>query len=337
MSTIRSARIASSIPRTNIVMKQPIHILIPVHNRKSVTLSCLQRLQQQGSLDRYHVVVIDDGSTDGTSAAIAQQYPDVNILSGDGNLWWTGAIVLGMKFAMAQGAKYLIWLNDDTLPETNAIENLVLACINNPKTIASAQCYEDDTYQQGSFGGHRINISNLSSEIGTTAFGQQQVYDCLSGNLVCFPRSVIESIGYPNTRWMPHGSADIVYTFDAKKSGFFPTVIGDARAVCPMNPIYQSWFEGPISIGRRWVMLFTPKSNLYPPAYVYGNIKIYGWRGIIATLLEYQKLISVTLIILVVPKPLIQKLRDWVRNQKKSNLIKTQEECRPCLTTQANR
>jgi GT2 family glycosyltransferase len=324
-------------PYLSTEMKNPIYILIPVHNRKSITLSCLERLQQQGALDRYHIVVIDDGSTDGTAEAISQQYPSVNILPGSGNLWWTGAIVMGMKFAMNQGAKYLIWLNDDTLPEEGSIERLITACIHNPRTIASAQCYEDDTYQQGSFGGHKINLSNLSSEIGTTDFGQRKIYDCLSGNMVCFPRKVVETIGYPNHHWMPQGSADIVYTFAAKEAGFFPTVIGSSRAVCPMNPIYQSWFEGPISIRQRWAMLFTPKSNLYPPTYIYGNIKIYGLRGIISSLLEYQKFILVTLIILMVPKSLIERLRDWVRTRKQVNRFEHQEECQHRLTEQANR
>jgi GT2 family glycosyltransferase len=318
-------------------MKTPIYILIPVHNRKSITLSCLERLQQQGALDRYHIVVIDDGSTDGTAEAIAQQYPDVNILSGNGNLWWTGAIVMGMKFAMNQGAKYFIWLNDDTLPEEGAIERLITACIHNPRTIASAQCYEDDTFQQGSFGGHRVNQRKLYTECKTTALGQQQVYDGLHGNLVCIPRSVVERLGYPNHRWMPHGWADLIYTFEAKKIGFLPTVIGDARAICPMNPIYQSWFEGPISIGQRWKSLLTPKSHMYPPCHFYGNFKLYGVLGLIPTLREYQRLVLVTALILLVPKKMLQSIRNYIRTQKQSNRIETSAQRQQRLTAQTTR
>ncbi len=318
-------------------MKSPIYILIPVHNRKLITLGCLERLQQQGALDRYHIVVIDDGSTDGTSEAIAQQHPDVNILSGDGNLWWTGAIVMGMKFAMQQGAKYLIWLNDDTLPEDQTLERLIMACINNPQTIASAQCYEDDTYQKGSFGGQCVNQQKLYAECKTTPFGQHKIYDGLNGNLVCFSRSVVECLGYPNQRWMPHGWADFIYTFEAKKSGFLPTVIGDARAVCPMNPLYKSWFEGPISIGQRWATLLTPKSHLYPPCHFYGNFKLYGVRGIIPTLREYQRLVLVTAMILFVPKEALQSIRNYVRTQKQSDRNETPLQGQHRITAQANR
>jgi glycosyltransferase involved in cell wall biosynthesis len=318
-------------------MKNPIYILIPVHNRKSITLNCLERLQQQGALDRYHIVVIDDGSTDGTAQAIAQHYPDVNILSGNGNLWWTGAIVMGMKFAMNQGAKYLIWLNDETLPEEGAIERLITACIHNPRTIASAQCYANDTFEHVSFGGNCINHRALSIDVVTTGSGRQQVYDCLHGNLVCFPRSVVECLGYPDHRLLPHGWADFIYTLEAKKSGFLPTVIGDARAICSPNPIYQSWFEGPISIGQRWSMLLTPRSNLYPQALLYGSLKVYGLRGLIAVLKDYQKLFVITAIILLVPEPLILRFRNWFRNQKQVRPVKTQVQRQQSLTAQANR
>ncbi len=318
-------------------MKTPIYILIPVHNRKSITLRCLEHLQQQGTLDQYHIVVIDDGSTDGTLEAIVRQYPDVTILSGDGNLWWTGAIVMGMKFAMQQGAEYLIWLNDDTLPEMHTIEKLITACINNPKTIASAQCYEDETYKKASFGGHRIHQRKLYTECKATALGQQEVYDGLHGNLVCLPRSIVQFLGYPNQRWMPQGWADLVYTFEAKKSGFFPTVIGDARAICPMNPLYQSWFEGPISIGQRWAMLLTPRSNMYPPCHFYGSFKLYGVRGIIPVLQEYQRLILVTALILLVPKRLLLQLRNWFRSRKQADRSMTQAKHPQRLTGQTNR
>ncbi|MFP3345185.1 glycosyltransferase, partial [Halomonas sp. SIMBA_159] len=85
--------------------------IIPVHNRKNITLKCLETLKQCGDLDRYYTIVVDDGSTDGTSEAITNLYPEVTILTGDGNLWWTGAIRKGMEYAYERGAEYFIWLN----------------------------------------------------------------------------------------------------------------------------------------------------------------------------------------------------------------------------------
>jgi GT2 family glycosyltransferase len=58
-------------------MSLSVYILIPVHNRKAITLTCLATLQRHGDLDRYQVVVIDDGSTDGTAEAIQTSFPSL--------------------------------------------------------------------------------------------------------------------------------------------------------------------------------------------------------------------------------------------------------------------
>jgi len=71
---------------------QSIYIIIPVHNRKSLTLACLENLKTNGDLQKYQVIVVDDGSSDRTAEEVAENYPKVTILKGDGNLRWTRAI-----------------------------------------------------------------------------------------------------------------------------------------------------------------------------------------------------------------------------------------------------
>ena len=69
-----------------------IYIIIPVHNRKALTLVCLENLKTNVDLQKYQVIVVVDGSSDRTAEEVAENYPEVTILEGDGNLWWTGAI-----------------------------------------------------------------------------------------------------------------------------------------------------------------------------------------------------------------------------------------------------
>ncbi len=104
--------------------EQFVYIIIPVHNRKQIAIACLENLNTCGDLQKYHVIVVV-GSTDGTAEVIRSQYPMVEIITGDGNLWWTGAIALGMKYAYERGAEVLIWLNDDCQISCSTIDNLV--------------------------------------------------------------------------------------------------------------------------------------------------------------------------------------------------------------------
>jgi GT2 family glycosyltransferase len=141
------------------------YLIIPVHNRRQVTLSCLHHLQQNGDLARYKAIVVDDGSTDGTGTAIKQQFPTVIVLTGDGNLWWTGAIAKGMQYASEQGADYFFWLNDDCLPAAGAIAKMVQFMQTNPRSLVGATCYisESDSAVNLDHSGAPVNIANVAN------------------------------------------------------------------------------------------------------------------------------------------------------------------------------
>lgn len=285
------------------------YIIIPVHNRKAITLFLLEVLNRSQSLDHYHIVIIDDGSTDGTSDVIAQLYPQVIILKGDGTLWWTGAIVKGMKFAIDQGADFLIWLNDDTIPRPDTIPKLIAICQENSRIIASAQCYEDTTLAIPTYGAQQRR--GLSIRLNSTPPGMMQTCDALSGNLVCFSSQLVKSIGYPDATRAPHCQADIIYTYQAKKAGYTPTVIGDAIAICSMNPLDIGWINSPTNMLKRWQIINSPKSNLYPPAYWYYCQQFYGLLGVFPFVNVYLRLIVLTGLIWILPTTWLKKMKRW--------------------------
>ncbi|MFM7603050.1 MAG: glycosyltransferase family 2 protein [Pseudanabaena sp.] len=213
---------------------QTIYIIIPVHNRKVLTLACLDNLKSNGDLRKYHVIVVDDGSSDRTFEEVSENYPEVTILQGDGNLWWTGAISLGMEYAHQQGATHFIWLNDDCLTELNTLELLVDFLEEHPNSIVGAACYEAESrllVETGFKGKTRVKaLENKVVEV-----------DGLSGYCVAISASVFKQIGVPDANKFRQYAGDGMYTLKATRAGFKVYIFGNAKVtlVEEKDPIHN--------------------------------------------------------------------------------------------------
>lgn len=237
------------------------YIVIPVHNRKATTLNCLSHLKNNGDLDNYQVVIVDDGSTDGTAAAITTTYPDTIILSGNGDLWWTGGIALGMEYAHAQGAKFIIWLNDDCLPEAGTLDGLIGYMQAHPNTLAAPTCYA------GSLEGEPQH-NGFQGRIGCNAKrGEVLEVNGMSGWCVAMPADVVERIGLPNTKRFPHYSGDDIYTLQVTKAGYRAYLLGDLANVL-YGPVhaklsFRDYFHPGLKPGKILQSLFWDKKSPY--------------------------------------------------------------------------
>jgi GT2 family glycosyltransferase len=101
--------------------------LLTCHNRKLMTLACLkalfnQELPNEVAIDAY---LVDDSSTDGTAEAVAQSYPQVKIIQGDGSLFWNGGTHLAFAEAIKYDYDFYLWLNNDTFLNPNALSKLL--------------------------------------------------------------------------------------------------------------------------------------------------------------------------------------------------------------------
>ncbi|MGB4989617.1 MAG: glycosyltransferase, partial [Pyrinomonadaceae bacterium] len=102
-----------------------VAFVIPVHNRREITLQCLRSLAR---IDRtglsIKIFIVDDGSTDGTSDAIREQYPDVELISGDGTLHYAGGTNRGIEAAMKWPPDYIVTMNDDAVYHDQFLQKL---------------------------------------------------------------------------------------------------------------------------------------------------------------------------------------------------------------------
>lgn len=73
------------------------------------------------------VYLTDDGCTDGTPEAVRQQFPQVHIIHGDGNLFWNRGMYTAWQEAAKKDYDFYLWLNDDTFVYPDMLSALLHA------------------------------------------------------------------------------------------------------------------------------------------------------------------------------------------------------------------
>lgn len=91
-----------------------IYIITAVHNRRAITESFIDQLLKQ-TYKVFVLIIVDDGSTDGTSEMIKSKINDAVIIRGNGNLWWGGALHKAYKWIKQNALTdaYVMIANDD--------------------------------------------------------------------------------------------------------------------------------------------------------------------------------------------------------------------------------
>lgn len=104
-----------------------VDIIIPNWNGREWLGSCLDSLLAQTFKD-FQIIVVDNGSTDGSVEFVRDNYPQVQLIVLPENTGFTGAINTGIK---AGNAPYVCWFNNDAEAAPDFLENLLKAL--NPK------------------------------------------------------------------------------------------------------------------------------------------------------------------------------------------------------------
>ncbi|MCC6649556.1 MAG: glycosyltransferase family 2 protein [Candidatus Eisenbacteria bacterium] len=87
---------------------------------------------------RAHVMVVDNASTDGSPAAIAADYPWVELLALNENRRFAGGNNVGITHALDAGADAVMLLNNDVVADPGLYEKLLAALAENPRAGAAA-------------------------------------------------------------------------------------------------------------------------------------------------------------------------------------------------------
>lgn len=200
-----------------------------------------------------HVVVVDDGSRDGTPEAIRANHPTVTVVAGDGSLYWAASMALAEDHAMRTDPDGLLWLNDDCQLDVDALARVMRAHEQHAQAILVG-AMRDPTTSKRSYGGHlkRGRIPQRFLEVPIAPVLQE--CDSFNGNFVFVPREARLLIG-PIDGQYAHAFADDDYGLRARRLGFSILQIPGTVGVCPRDP------PTPLTGGlvKRWRRMQSPK------------------------------------------------------------------------------
>lgn len=127
-----------------------LSVVIPTHNTSALTLRCLDALARESPDGLPEVLVVDDGCTDDTVAALRQRHPATTVLSNPLPLGFSAAANRGLR---AASGDLLLLLNSDTELLPGALRALQAAFAATPQIgITGAQLYFPDRRPQWSGG-----------------------------------------------------------------------------------------------------------------------------------------------------------------------------------------
>lgn len=235
--------------------------VVPVHNRRETTRRFLGYWQQQ-TYRHNRLVIVDDGSRDGTFEMVRCQAPQAHLIVADGNAWWAGATNLGVRWALRAGADFILTINDDARPATDLVERLVAAAMEHPGSIVGSRIMDAEQPDriwacgtEAAMVGSRIWRLRRHGERWQGGTGCESV-DTLCGNGTLVPAAVFHRVGLYDRSRLPHYHADSDLVLRARRAGFGALVCLDA---CLWNG------PGTPLPNRAWEIIGSKRSPLYVP------------------------------------------------------------------------
>ena len=229
-----------------------VHVLTAVHNRCETTCTFLNDIFDQHIDETLRIVVVDDGSTDGTGGMLrehAQQTPanvTLSVVDGDGSWWWAKSMARAVDAAREHIAEddVVIFMNDDIRVPTSTVAELA-HLTRSHGCIARAALRQVDAPEtvldRGSVLEERtLSVIPLSTE---QSVGGLTSVDVAPGRTVAYPGAIFtRGLNIDHAR-LPHHLADLEFSIRASREGF-PIQLAEDVSTLSVNEVGLSRSPG---------------------------------------------------------------------------------------------
>ncbi|MEM7468747.1 MAG: class I SAM-dependent methyltransferase, partial [Pseudomonadota bacterium] len=204
--------------------KGKIHVVLPVHNRCNFTINSLRSLMSQTVNEKIEIYVVDDGSTDATREKVTQEFPSVTLLTGDGNLWWTGAVAFAIdRIKPKMGSEdYVLLVNNDSTLSAETVEILVRESIRLKRSAVAPVALSGGQAISTGWGVGTASILNHFSRQFQIMKEQENTLPTKSifGRCSLYPAEIFDVLGNFDALAFPHYHGDTDFALRAHGRGF---------------------------------------------------------------------------------------------------------------------
>lgn len=223
-----------------------LSILIASHRTRDRTVACLRSIYEQTRDSRFEVIVVDNGSADGTVEAISRDFPNVDVIPLDDNVGYARAINLAASRARGE---FLVLLNPDTVVLERALDRLREfgsghaghglyggRTLRPDGTLDPRSCWAAPSWWSLTCFGLGLSTAFPSSSIfnpeslGRWPRDSVREVGVITGSLCLIPRSVWNELGGFDPVYFMYGE-DVDLAHRAAKLGYRPIVTPDATIV----------------------------------------------------------------------------------------------------------
>ena len=194
-----------------------IYVLLPIHDRRAVTERFVRCLVAQTD-QRFHLVLVDDGSSDGSSEMVRQLLPATTVIRGSGSWWWAGSLqraYLWLRQRDVSADDLVLIANDDTEFEPDFLANAREAMSGARRSLLLAQLHDRASGALVEVGVH-VDWRTMRF---TGVVEPERVNCQATRGLFMYAREFLELGGF-HPRLLPHYGSDYEFTIRANRKGF---------------------------------------------------------------------------------------------------------------------